>query len=213
MAKPLNGQAKAREARESQRPAEGPPAPRINGRLYNLTGPFNHRFFGLEMAQNALVPALFNRLIEEQQPARVIEIGCSKGGLSYLFALGSSLLGYDFHTCDTRDSLIYPLARADHRVADVFELDMQTLIGGYGTTVLLCDGGDKRREFETFAPMLKPGDIIGAHDLHRGDEYWGWSEITDADVQDTCERCGLEPFMQEEFAAAAWLMRRRTAAL
>jgi len=190
-------------------PAPAPAAPTINGRLYNLTGPFNHRFFGLEMAQSALVPALFNRLLEEQQPARVIEIGCCKGGLSYLFALGSSLLGFDFYTYDIRDSLRYPLARADHQVADVFELDLQPVIAGYGTTLLLCDGGDKRREFETFAPLLKPGDIIGAHDLYRGDEYWGWSEISEADVQETCARHGLVPFMQEEFGPAAWLMRRK----
>jgi hypothetical protein len=108
--------------------------------------------------------------------------------------VGSSLLGFDFHSYDIRDSLRYPLARAEHQVADVFTLDLRPLIAGFGMTVLLCDGGDKRREFETFAPLLKPGDIIGAHDLHRGDQYWGWSEITEADVQDTCGRHGLVPF-------------------
>lgn len=190
----------------------GPAAPAIDGRYYNLTGPYNHRFFGLEMAQNALVPALFNRLLEEQQPARVVEIGCCKGGLSYLFALGSSLLGYEFHTCDVRDSLRYPLPRANHQVADVFSLDFEPVIRAYGKTLLLCDGGDKRREFNTFAPMLKPGDIIGAHDFYTSEEYWAWSEIGEDDVSDTCERHHLAPFMQEEFAAAGWLMRRKAGA-
>ena len=203
----------AKSARASSHENQTPAAPTINGRLYNLTGPFNHRFFGLEMAQNALVPALFNRLLEEQQPARVIEIGCCKGGLSHLFALGASLLGYEFFTYDVRDSLRYPLAKAHHETVDIFEIDLGPIITGYGTTLLLCDGGDKRREFNTFAPLLKPGDIVGAHDLCIGDRYWAWSEISEADVQDTCELHRLVPFMQAEFAPAGWLMRRKAPAV
>ena len=30
--------------------------------------------------------------------------------------------------------------------------------------ILLCDNGDKPREFDTFAPLAKPGDIIVVHD-------------------------------------------------
>jgi hypothetical protein len=69
--------------------------------------------------------------------------------------------------------------------------------------------GDKRREFSTFAPLLKSGDIIGAHDLYVGADYWAWSEITEADVADVCERHELVRLMQEEFAPAGWLMRRK----
>ena len=117
----------------------------------------------------------------------MIEIGCCKGGLSHLFALGASLLGYEFFTYDVRDSLRYPLAKAHHETVDIFEIDLGSIITGYGTTLLLCDGGDKRREFNTFAPLLKPGDIVGAHDLCIGDRYWAWSEISEADVEETCE--------------------------
>lgn len=40
--------------------------------------------------------------------------------------------------------------------------------------ILLCDNGDKIREFTTFAPMLSPGDYVVVHD-------WG-SEIRPVDI-------------------------------
>jgi hypothetical protein len=51
--------------------------------LYTLSDEYNHRFFGLEMYQNAVAPMLLNFLVEVAHPARVIEIGTSKGGLSF----------------------------------------------------------------------------------------------------------------------------------
>lgn len=200
-------------ARHSGRPASG--GWQVDGHthfvepLYTLSDEYNHRFFGLEMYQNAVAPMLLNFLVEVAHPARVIEIGTSKGGLSYLFTLGSELCGYDFITVDIEDTAAYTLPGATVIVGDVFDIGLEDYIAAAGRTILLCDGGDKRREFDTFARYLKPGDIIGAHDYYTEERYWAWSEITEEDVARTCARYGLVPYLQEEFARAAWLMRIR----
>ena len=52
------------------------------------------------------------------------------------------------------------------RRKDIFENadEIIVLIQKPGITVLFCDGGNKVREFKTFAPHLKKGDIIAVHD-------------------------------------------------
>jgi len=52
---------------------------------------------------------------------------------------------------------------------------------------LYCDDGDKPREVATFAPLLRPGDVIGCHD-------WG-PEIGPAHVLDPLRE--FEPFATE----------------
>jgi len=31
--------------------------------------------------------------------------------------------------------------------------------------LLFCDNGDKKREINLFGPLLKPGDVLAAHDF------------------------------------------------
>ena len=77
---------------------------------------------------------------------------------------------------------------------------------------MLCDGGDKRREFKTFHKYLKKNDIIMAHDYAPNsevfkDEYlnkiWNWHEFQD----DFAEYENLEPYLQEIFKNYAWCIR------
>jgi hypothetical protein len=68
---------------------------------------------------------------------------------------------------------------------------------------LFCDGGNKAREFRTFAPMLGAGSIISTHD-------WP-GEIKPEDVQATESDLGLVPFEKEtwgKIATATWFKPR-----
>lgn len=33
-----------------------------------------------------------------------------------------------------------------------------------GTAIVYCDGGNKPKEILTYAPLMRPGDLIAAHD-------------------------------------------------
>jgi predicted O-methyltransferase YrrM len=76
-------------------------------------------------------------------------------------------------------------------------------------TALLCDGGDKIREVNTFAPSMHRGDVILCHDYGRTREgfdtsQWPSCEITYADIAGVLERHGFEPFLAEEMGRSFW---------
>jgi hypothetical protein len=72
---------------------------------------------------------------------------------------------------------------------------IEELIVESGTTILCCDNGDKPREFATFAPVLKPGDLIAVHD---------WNlEVREEDVDYDI----VDPVMDEMFTRMGTLTR------
>ncbi len=169
--------------------------------------PFSVNFLGYEFQQNAVALSAFDQLSKAVEPARFLEIGTATGGLSVFLALIAPVV-----TCDITDYRQYrPIMNKlgiDFRIGDVFQHidDLVEIIRLPGTTVVLCDGGNKPLEFRTFAPFLKEGDIIMAHDYSSDPAIWGFSEIRDEDVQDLDY---LDPFMQDTFIQAAWLCRQR----
>ena len=79
--------------------------------------------------------------------------------------------------------------------------------------LLLCDNGEKIKEFRAFAKYLKKGDVIMAHDYCKDGNYfndhirgvhWNFCEIGDGHVQDICDKYNLVPFMQEMFINVVW---------
>ena len=87
-----------------------------------------------------------------------------------------------------------------------------------GTSLVLCDGGNKVWEFEVLAPLLKSGDFIMAHDYvedwdrdyeHFFDKIWNWAEVEEKHIAECCQQNNLKPYMQEQFREAAWACRRK----
>ncbi len=120
-------------------------------------------------------------------------------------------MGADFVQCDTL---------ADPKVI----ASIQGLIQRYDRTLVLCDGGDKRKEVELYGPALKKGDFIMVHDWAydatkmadlraRGiwfshESWWDTDGPLDAVPRDgirrTCEANNIEQIYQEEFDDVAW---------
>ena len=189
--------------------------------LYDRTPNGNCGFLGLRMCQNRIAVAVLSYLLETGGFTQVIELGTQLGGLTVLLGLQCRMLGIRLDSFDLE--AISPYAAlleqfgVQYRIGDIFSevgsAAVRELIASPGRVLLLCDNGDKAREFRTFAPALKPGDVIGAHDYHPDGGYdarrWAWQEIGDADVQETCEQCHLEPYLAEACVEAAWLMKVR----
>lgn len=168
------------------------------------------KFFGLLMGQNqhALVAfdTLFKTLEKEGAPvARIIELGTATGGMAiylqlYCHAAGSSFVTYDLPGKHPTYSELFDRLGIDYRQRDALSEgtihEIRDLIRGNGTSVLVCDNGDKTREFCTFVSALKAGDIILAHDYssdrnyfdkHMRDRTWSFLYIVASDIAAVCK--------------------------
>lgn len=132
-------------------------------------------FLGKRMAQTELAIPLWEKIIKGVDFKRIIEIGTFHGGFSIYLLLLTYGQFKDFYTFDIINWRDY-----DHspRIKNALKLDshfeqkdvfkridyISWLIKQKGVTILFCDGGDKEKEFNTFSPFLKKGDIIAVHD-------------------------------------------------
>ncbi len=158
--------------------------------------------------------------MERYPPARIVEIGTCNGGFTialgiHAYRIGAHVSTYDVSIApDERFVELATFLGIRFRTADVWtvEAEIAGLIAAPGVSYVLCDGGNKRRELATFARYCKPGDVIGAHDYHApGSEnaWWGWSEIGLEDGAAVAASHDLEPWLQDHFDTAAWLVYRK----
>lgn len=189
-----------------------------------------YRFMGLWMAQNdrslAAISFLLNVLERRHAHlARIIELGTCRGGLSVFLQIACMAMEAKFITYEIAERRDFPwlfdLLGIDYRMENIFNEGKERLceeISSSGTTILICDNGHKPREFNTFASLLKPGDVIMAHDYAPDFEYfhkhmkgkiWNTCSIRDEQVEAVSEEVGLEPFLQEAMLKGAWLCRRK----
>lgn len=190
--------------------------------LYNDSsgGDWPSEFLGFTMMQNRMAIPAWSYAFELVRPKTVVELGTHEGGFSILLAIACKNYGAKFITFDRglydpkwKDwftALQVDFRRREDFLDVVVQREIDWLIKGTGTSILLCDGNDKPREFKTFAKYLKPGDIIAAHDcMEDGTNYWKSCEMRAAYVSDVCLDENLEPWNQEIFERAAWLVRRK----
>jgi cephalosporin hydroxylase/glycosyltransferase involved in cell wall biosynthesis len=137
---------------------------------------FTNSFMGVPIQQSWADLAVWEKVLARLKPKLVIELGTHQGGLATFFKLQSLRYKYDFYTFDRKrkTGLDAPLAKElgleEHfREVDLFDLDTIETIGNLiesnlGLTLLLCDNGNKPKEFEVYAPLMQDGDYIVVHD-------------------------------------------------
>ncbi len=185
--------------------------------------PYADPIDGVPLLQHPLAPWAFFEAFQRFHPKVIVEIGTGVGGLtlhlSRIKPPGCRLISYD------REDLRYNVVRqadVDFRKRDVFNgqsiVEISTLLCDQGTCLLLCDGGSKVQEFNLFAPALKHGDVIMAHDYARDHatfmqemqgKRWDWLEITDEQIAGAIRTCNLSPWNEELFSPVAWGAFRR----
>lgn len=168
--------------------------------------------------QHPAALSTFEALLAQHTFDRIIEIGTAAGGLAWWFRHNteSTVITYDinvqaFYAAMTKCGID---VRAPQ---DVFDPKVQATlvetIQAPGRVLLLCDGGNKPREVNTFADHLKSGDVIMGHDYCPNVEtyrekgfcnVWPWWELRDRDVNPAIVRNGLLPFHAPEMGAVAW---------
>lgn len=185
--------------------------------------PFNQEgvcceFMGFPMLQNRYAVPFWSYVFEKERPTDVIELGTWEGGFTSCLGVAARNHGTRLHTfgredINPRSVPWFEFLRIRSYQGDVFsERCIDALIHicerAEGTTVILCDNGDKRMELKTFANLLRRGDIIAAHDFQNY-PWWACSEINEQDMEDCMNRFGLERYMPEEAAQAGWIAGRK----
>lgn len=131
-----------------------------------------------------------------------------------------------------RIRMLIELGATFHRLDFLKDAYSIEYIGGVirspGTTLLLCDGGNKKKEFEIYAPFLKEGDVIMAHDWAFDEEAFNknkkegiwvgwesrWENGSGADqqfgIKDVCVKNGIVQVYEEEFDKCVWFCGVKT---
>lgn len=161
----------------------------------------------------------FQFLFGHFAPDRIVELGTGTG--HFTCWLARTLPRTMIYTFDNEVRLRWDPALATppnvcRNVASIWDEQaaIASLIGEPGVrTLLLCDNGDKIREFRTFAPYVREGNVVMVHDYWptRADfakeakgRLWNSCEIADADVAETLVNCGFVPFHSHRLRAAIW---------
>jgi cephalosporin hydroxylase len=200
-----------------------------------VNGGFAYKY--LFISQHPSIGDVFRSFFNNNNPCRILEIGTMHGGLTLMIKDILDDIGLSSTTIRTYDienqEFLKPLV-IDTNVEVITEnlfdhyyrrfRDEQTknkitqYIQQEGLTIVLCDGGCKKCEYNILAPLLKKGDIIMAHDYapdknffeqHMKDKIWDWMEIEDKNIKDISEQYGLVPYNQEEMLSVAWNCRKK----
>ena len=185
-------------------------------------------FDGLAAQQNHNVYDVFYNFLNKEKPKRILEIGTALGGFTQFLKnvsdelkLNIDILSYDIHRMNWYEDMVKN--GLDVRVEDVFinnysevKQEVVDFIQQDGLTVILCDGGDKVREFNILSDYMKVGDFIMAHDYAENSEVfnekikgkiWNWLEIQDGDIKDACEKNNLESYDKDIFDNVVWVCK------
>lgn len=186
----------------------------------------------LFMSQNHLAETVFCELLGIVRPNQILEIGTFHGGLTLMLRDIMDRLELKTHPIKTYDindqEFLKPLVidrNVEVLTKNIFKEDytnfrndqsyeeLKDFIQKPGTTMVLCDGGCKRCEFNLIAPLLKKQDIIMAHDYapdqiyfenYMKDKLWNWLEIQDSDIEQIINQENLVSFYQDLTQQAAW---------
>lgn len=137
--------------------------------------PWFTQFCGIEMAHNYYVYHLLSvHLAANTGIKSIIELGTGQGALTAFCGVLGIRYGIPVHSFDSHCWFDAETARflaqlhvtlhQDDVFSDVGRERIRQIMGGQ-PTYLICDNGDKRREFATYAPELPQGSLISVHDL------------------------------------------------
>ncbi len=175
---------------------------------------------GVHIAQIPETLLVFNEFLQQETFDRVVEIGTSRGGLSIFLSLVCFMYEMEFYTFDIEDRHQVRVGQLLRRLGSRYKrlnvfrdkgtAEIRSLIELEGRTLLLCDGGDKKREIQIFSPFLKVGDVIMGHDYFHSQKHfkqqdrWISCELTWDDIEDSVAKHGLRQIYTSAFSSVFW---------
>ena len=176
------------------------------------------KFEGIYAGQTHGIQEKFKKILNEFD--RIIEIGTHAGGLTLFLHKNKQsdcdLISYDI---DSTLNQVSKHINIDFRIGDCFSEktsnEIKNLILDKNKRVLLlCDGGDKNREFNTFSEFLKYNDVIMCHDysdtieeFNQIKETIGWVSAPESNldaISASVNKYGLSKYHYNDFKSVLW---------
>lgn len=167
----------------------------------------------------------FRDFIEKEKPSLILEIGSCYGGLSLSLFESSSFYDCKFITYDiVENSTSSNLRRygVDFRIENIFHDDYslkESFLEYFETfespRMILCDGGNKKGEFNAFSKVLRVGDLLFSHDFSYDQEdydshsFWGWNEIMEKDIIESMKQYHLSYYKMNIWHSLAWVSTKK----
>lgn len=184
-------------------------------------------FMGFTCMQNPNVFRVFYEFLSTIRPKRILEIGTADGGFTCFLRvccndleLNTDIRSYDIFRCGFTGRY-----NVDFRCENIFNDDYTLMnpevieyIKGEGTTLVLCDGIQKIKEFNLIGKYIKPNDFIMAHDYCDSlplfyDKFsgviWNWCEITESAIVEDSIKNNLTHYNQDIFSPVVWLCKQK----
>jgi hypothetical protein len=176
----------------------------------------NFKIKNVHVGQTPLIKEHFKKIINNFD--RVIEIGSDRGGLALFLHLNNNnceIISYEIH----KERIDVPKTyNIDFRIENCFneptKNEIISLIKDEKRVLLLCDGGNKELEFNTFSKYLKINDVIMCHDFEETNEDFNniknklkWahpSETKLSNIQKSILENNLQPYYYNEFKSVLW---------
>ncbi len=173
--------------------------------------------------QVADIKSYFERLLIIENFEVIIELGTSFGGHTYILddIVKENNLTHNIHTFDFlyRDyvELFLKERGCTYHILDerdeIYKETVVNLLTNNGKALLLCDGGNKKEEFNRYSEYLKVGDVIMAHDYSFDinvfeneikNKRWDWFEISFSDIEESVKKYNLIEHPTVDFKNAVW---------
>lgn len=188
----------------------------LNGRINHIivNGIPASQHYNIEKALDELYLYLVEHQIEIKS---IIEIGTLNGGFTTLLAnhkISNNACIHTFDIADKKHKNFNHLEKIICHLENVFESKtIANCLNAKENYLLFCDGGNKIREFNTFAPFLKSNDFIFCHDYIKTKELfeeqyknkiWNWHESNFNGIKESVEKHNLQSILPEFFESAVW---------
>ena len=174
----------------------------------------------IEMQQNANVK-LFEPFLQRENFPIIMEIGTRSGAFTrYIKDISPKSDVFSYDVIDQKPDNLNK-QNINFIIKNIFENDYEvvsdaealSILNGPAKKLILCDNGNKIKEFRCLAKYMKIGDVIMCHDYSTSREYfdshingklWNWCEVIESDISAASDEYGLVAYNQEEFLKAVW---------
>lgn len=171
---------------------------------------------------------LFYKFLQNTTPERILEIGTGGGGFTLFLVeickeigIQPKIITYDINKpkwsydelvqnhVDVNTENVFVKNSDDSLIIDpILEFIKQE-----GVSLVLCDGGNKIKEFNILSNYLKSGDFIMAHDYAETKEFfekyinkkiWNWLELTLDNIKESVLKNNLKKYEDVNFDTGVW---------
>lgn len=180
----------------------------------------HYHWKGIRSGQHKKISSVFTKTFMKQF-AQVIELGAGRGALSMLLARsGVAVYAYEV------DKECFKIKDAPKNLKVIFKNyndcmdEISKLANKEGKTLILCDGGQKIKDFYAFARILKSEDVIMIHDYGEDTPSfrekanaisWCWGqEVSFSSIRGAVASEKLQKWEYDRFLAVLWGAFRRT---